>query len=264
MRLPQNLIDQGGPSEFTIRKLERGETEAIRPKTKSQIERALGASDGWVDRILTGTATPEDLDPTVRHERGHVHDSATGTDSVSVVDVPAQLNTLFTSTNSDGSRTLEVTGHVFVTSEDVRDLLRGFGFNVAIGDTFTADRDGTTVTFTVPGRSGETSGARPISERRTRHTGAASANLGHLDASAPGPTAALRQTVSGVGGIPSEEAVGTPTVGSRAPRHVSDLTLTAWLVERLERRHDELKPSEKDLHAAARAALADLPSRPPQ
>lgn len=51
---------------------------------------------------------------------------------------------------------------------------------------------------------------------------------------------------------------------SRAPEKAGDLTVAAWLIERLERRYAELKPSEMELHQALRAALSDLPSRPPQ
>lgn len=69
LRLPQDLVDRGGPSEFTIRRIERGEAPAIRGKTKTQLEAALSAADGWVDRILDGTATAADLDPNTRSGR---------------------------------------------------------------------------------------------------------------------------------------------------------------------------------------------------
>lgn len=59
LRLPQDLVDRGGPGEMTMRKIERGETEAIRNKTKTQLERVLGWLPGQVDRILTGESVAE-------------------------------------------------------------------------------------------------------------------------------------------------------------------------------------------------------------
>lgn len=68
LRLPQDLINHGGPGEMTVRKIERGEVTAIRNKTKTQLERALAWPDGNVDRILDGTAgtIPSDEAPSVR------------------------------------------------------------------------------------------------------------------------------------------------------------------------------------------------------
>lgn len=60
LRLPQDLVNRGGPSEFTIRRLERGEADAIRPKTKRQLEDALQWRPGLVDRILDGEASDDE------------------------------------------------------------------------------------------------------------------------------------------------------------------------------------------------------------
>lgn len=54
LRLPQDLVSRGGPSEFTVRKIERAETEAIRNRTKTQLEDVLQWERGDVDRILAG------------------------------------------------------------------------------------------------------------------------------------------------------------------------------------------------------------------
>lgn len=62
LRLPQDLVGRGGPSEFTIRRLERAEVTAVRPKTKLQLEQVLQAPRGIVDRILKGTATDEEVE----------------------------------------------------------------------------------------------------------------------------------------------------------------------------------------------------------
>lgn len=60
-RLAQgDLASRGGPGEITVRKIERGEAR-LRGVTKSQLEHALGWSDGIVDRILDGTVTEEEL-----------------------------------------------------------------------------------------------------------------------------------------------------------------------------------------------------------
>lgn len=61
-RLPQDLIDRGGPGAMTMRKIEQAETTAIRPKTKSQLEFALGWPPGYVDRILDGTSDQVEID----------------------------------------------------------------------------------------------------------------------------------------------------------------------------------------------------------
>lgn len=62
LRLPQDLVTHGGPSEFTIRRLERGEAPGIRPKTKTQLERVLQLRPGLVDDVLAGRDVSEDLD----------------------------------------------------------------------------------------------------------------------------------------------------------------------------------------------------------
>lgn len=51
---------------------------------------------------------------------------------------------------------------------------------------------------------------------------------------------------------------------SRAPVDVADVTLAAWLVERLEARITELTSAEEAARKALRSALVDLPGRPPQ
>jgi len=56
LRLPQDLVSRGGPSEFTVRKIERAETDAIRSRTKTQLEQVLQWQRGDVDRILAGQA----------------------------------------------------------------------------------------------------------------------------------------------------------------------------------------------------------------
>jgi len=61
MRLPIDLVNVGGPTEMTVRKIESGEPASIRPKTKVRLERALRWRDGLVDRILDGTVTDEEL-----------------------------------------------------------------------------------------------------------------------------------------------------------------------------------------------------------
>lgn len=65
LRLPQDLVSRGGPSEFTVRKIERGETDAIRSRTKTQLEQVLQWNRGDVDRILAGQdlAHAEWIDP---------------------------------------------------------------------------------------------------------------------------------------------------------------------------------------------------------
>lgn len=62
LRLPQDLVNEGGPSEFTVRKIERAETTAIRNKTKTQLEQALQWPRGRVDDLLTGH-DPADEEP---------------------------------------------------------------------------------------------------------------------------------------------------------------------------------------------------------
>lgn len=55
LRLAQELGTRGGPSEITVRKLERAEVTTIRGRTKTQIEHALQWPVGHVDRLLAGT-----------------------------------------------------------------------------------------------------------------------------------------------------------------------------------------------------------------
>lgn len=65
-RLPQDLAPRGGPSEFTVHKIEAGTAGgSIRPHTKTRLEHALRMPSGLVDKILDGTATEEDLDEEV-------------------------------------------------------------------------------------------------------------------------------------------------------------------------------------------------------
>lgn len=62
MRLAQaGLGDRAGPGEITVRKIERGEGATVQPRTWVRLEAALRVPDGWVDRILAGTATADDL-----------------------------------------------------------------------------------------------------------------------------------------------------------------------------------------------------------
>lgn len=56
------VADRGGPSEATIRRIERQEMKGeLRANTKAQLELVLGWRTGNVDRILDGTVTAEDL-----------------------------------------------------------------------------------------------------------------------------------------------------------------------------------------------------------
>lgn len=66
MRLPQNLAGRNGPGEVTVRKIERGEGASVQPRTWARLETALAAPEGWVDRVLDGTATEVDLDVSPR------------------------------------------------------------------------------------------------------------------------------------------------------------------------------------------------------
>lgn len=61
MRLPQDLIDRGGPGEMTVRRIEKAETTAIRNKTKTQLEHALDWPSGTVDELLAGNAEPTQM-----------------------------------------------------------------------------------------------------------------------------------------------------------------------------------------------------------
>lgn len=61
LKLTQDLSVRGGPSELTIRKVERAETRAIRGLTKRQIEMALMWPEGTVDRILNGQVPDDEL-----------------------------------------------------------------------------------------------------------------------------------------------------------------------------------------------------------
>lgn len=60
-RLPMDLSTHEGPSEITVRKIERGEPISIAPRTMTQLERALAWRHGSVDRILAGAVSVEDL-----------------------------------------------------------------------------------------------------------------------------------------------------------------------------------------------------------
>lgn len=57
LRAPQDLSQLGGPGEMTVRRIERAETTAIRGKTKTQLEHALGWPMGLVDRLLAEEPT---------------------------------------------------------------------------------------------------------------------------------------------------------------------------------------------------------------
>lgn len=50
----QGMYARGGPSVATIRNLEAGEQTSYRPRTRDQIEQALGWAAGSVDAILAG------------------------------------------------------------------------------------------------------------------------------------------------------------------------------------------------------------------
>lgn len=60
LRAPQDLSQLGGPGEMTVRRIERAETTAIRGKTKTQLEHALGWPMGLVDWLLYTAA--EDIE----------------------------------------------------------------------------------------------------------------------------------------------------------------------------------------------------------
>lgn len=95
LRREQQGLGQGdlGPSDLTVRKLEQGVGKDLRVKTLTQIERSLGWRDGTCEKILTGTAAPEDLtavifrsgvtDAEPAHHVRSVHDSINTQDSVS-------------------------------------------------------------------------------------------------------------------------------------------------------------------------------------
>ena len=69
MRLPQDLSDRGGPGEITIRKIERGDGEGIRAKTRGELELALDWPTGLVDAILeTGLDSLGRTNIQLRHE----------------------------------------------------------------------------------------------------------------------------------------------------------------------------------------------------
>jgi hypothetical protein len=70
LRVPQDLVDLGGPGEMTMRKIERAEAASLRNRTKGQLEWALDWPAGLVDRILDGTATQEDIDSVVVRDKG--------------------------------------------------------------------------------------------------------------------------------------------------------------------------------------------------
>lgn len=114
----KQVAARGGPSDYTVARIERGETGPYRPKTFVQLEKGLSWGPGAPDRVLAGEATDADRDPNVRYgtgtaglqvgaaaaplgglsaavgqggsttERTSVTEHATATDSVSVVDHP--------------------------------------------------------------------------------------------------------------------------------------------------------------------------------
>lgn len=57
----RQVTDRGGPSDFTIARIERGEPGPYRGKTLMQLERALGMKPGLAEKILNGTATDVEL-----------------------------------------------------------------------------------------------------------------------------------------------------------------------------------------------------------
>lgn len=61
---------RGGPSDYTLARIERADEFELRPKTRRQLEDGLSWSRGAVDRILDGTATEQDLNPNIRVGRG--------------------------------------------------------------------------------------------------------------------------------------------------------------------------------------------------
>jgi transcriptional regulator with XRE-family HTH domain len=80
LRLPQDLARHGGPSDITVRKIERAEVSAIRNQTRTQLEAALRWPSGHVDRLLAGEASPDDdrldwlaLGTEVRRRRALMH-----------------------------------------------------------------------------------------------------------------------------------------------------------------------------------------------
>lgn len=62
LRLTQEeLVGLGGPSAQTIRAIETGVEGSYRPSTFSKLDHALNWADGVAERVLSGTATEEDL-----------------------------------------------------------------------------------------------------------------------------------------------------------------------------------------------------------
>lgn len=62
--LPQGLTGRDCPSDLTVRKIEHGDTQGLRAKTKAQLERIFGWSPGTIDRILVGTEPDAEPDVT--------------------------------------------------------------------------------------------------------------------------------------------------------------------------------------------------------
>ena len=52
---------QGGPSLPTIKHLLDQDDQNYRPTTLQKVSLAFGRESGWLERILTGTASPDDL-----------------------------------------------------------------------------------------------------------------------------------------------------------------------------------------------------------
>lgn len=62
MNLGQSAL---GPSDLTVRKIERGDGDGTRPQTLHQLERSLQWRDGTIAKILDGTVSDDELSSTV-------------------------------------------------------------------------------------------------------------------------------------------------------------------------------------------------------
>lgn len=60
LRLPQDLAGRGGPSQFTVHRIERAEAPNLRGKTKTQLERVLSWPRDTVDELLRGEMAPDE------------------------------------------------------------------------------------------------------------------------------------------------------------------------------------------------------------
>jgi transcriptional regulator with XRE-family HTH domain len=58
----KQVADRGGPSDYTLARIERAEPGPYRPKTLVQLENGLDMRPGLAKRILDGTATDAELD----------------------------------------------------------------------------------------------------------------------------------------------------------------------------------------------------------